>query len=687
MRDFLVEIHTEELPPKSLQRLANHFLNETQKLLIEEALTFDNIKSYATPRRLALYVKNLSNKQPDSTIERKGPARHAAFDDKGNPTQSCIGFAKSCGVSPKELIIIKNSQGEWVGFKQKIKGKKTEELIPNIVDRALNALPIAKRMRWGTGGVEFVRPVHSVILMYDKKIIHATLLGCKTNRKTRGHRFLSKGWITIPHPEQYESLLEKHHVIVDFEKRRETIKHLAEEAIRKIKNASIMMSEDLLDEVTGLVEWPYAITGRFDEHFLKIPQEVLISSMQDHQRYFPVIEKDGKLLNYFITISNIKSKDPEKVIAGNERVLRARLADAAFFFEVDKKRKLIDRIPILKGMVFQQKLGSLYDKAERLSILTAKITEELGGSAIKGKRAGLLAKADLTTELVHEFPELQGIAGSHYAIAEQLPVEIAEALYEQYLPRFAKDRLPVTLIGSALAIADRLDTLVGIFGINHQPTGDKDPYGLRRAALGILRILIDKHYNLDLNKLISMTAESYGPLENQNVTAEVMNFMLERLKPWYQEKGISYDVLASVIALNVTKPYDLHRRIIAVEEFKKYPDAQALAIANKRVSNILSKYKELVYAANINPALFETEIEKRLSELLQNQSEKIASLSEQGQYKEVLSLLATFREPIDVFFDKVLVITDDQPRRDNRLLLLKKLRQLFLNVADIALLQ
>lgn len=690
MRDFLVEIHTEELPPKALLRLANSFLEEIKARLLEAELTFESAQFFATPRRLAVIVKKLSEKQPDTNVERRGPALSAAYDPEGKPTPACLGFAKSCGIPPEKLIKIKNAQGEWVGYQQHVKGKTAQALLPAIVQQSIASLPIPKRMRWGDSDIEFVRPVHSVIMLYGDKVVPATILGLNTNRKTHGHRFHSKGWVNISSPAAYVETLKNQLVLVDFTERKERIRLEAEEIVKKTlgKNAQVVIQDDLLDEVAGLVEWPVALCGEFDKSFLSVPSEALISAMQDHQRYFPIVDQNNQLLPHFVAISNIKNKASQHVIHGNERVLRARLSDAKFFFDTDLKQKLADRVELLKGIVFQQKLGSLYDKTQRVSHLAFEIAETLQVSSVKTKRAALLAKTDLTSQLVGEFPELQGTAGYHYALAEDLPEEIAKALFEQYLPRFSGDRLPETSIGCILAIADRLDTLVGVFGINQAPTGDKDPFGLRRAALGVLRILIEKQLNLDLFDLLQKTHAGYkNSLENPQVVQQVFQFMLERLKPWYQEQNISTDVLASVTALNIKRPYDLHLRIQAVQAFKKLPEAAALSVANKRVSNILAKYEDKIAAPAINTALFEHDAEHLLAERLTAEKEHIISLSQLGKYTEVLSILASLREPVDLYFEKVLVMSEDKNLRENRLLLLIQLRELFLHVADIALLQ
>jgi glycyl-tRNA synthetase beta chain len=693
MTDFLVEIHTEELPPKSLYTLATYFSKEIQARLTKEGFFYGEVKFFATPRRLAVLIKNLQNKQADTQIERKGPALVAAYDASGSPTPACVGFARSCNVSTDELFTIKNSQGEWVGYIQKVLGKTIQEIAPVIVTQALAALPVAKKMRWGNTSVEFVRPIHSVILLYGKEIISATILGVETNRKTRGHRFHSKDWITITEPINYEKKLAEHFVLADFEMRKEKIRQQIIDCVNHAvgEEAHAVIQEELLDEVTSLVEWPVALCGQFDQRFLAVPQEALISSMQDHQRYFPVVDLQNKLLPYFITISHIESKDPTRIIRGNERVLCARLSDAAFFFTVDKKQKLIDRVDALKNSVFQNKLGTLYDKAERIALLTAKIASHIKIDEAIAKRAGLLAKADLTTQLVGEFPELQGTAGYYYALHDGEPETLANALREHYLPRFSGDALPTTLLGCAVALSDRLDTLVGVFGIQQAPTGDKDPFGLRRAALGILRILIEKELNFDLKELLQAALKNYHlvklELEDTELIQTILSFMMERLKPWYQEQNISSDIFAAVTALNITKPYDIHRRIKALQLFKKSPEAEALSIANKRISQILNKYTEKMTIQSVNPDLFKQEAERLLAKKIQELDAEIAVLKKSENYSGMLIALAKLREPIDLFFDKVMVMVDDKTQRENRLLLLKKLRELFLSVADMALLQ
>ncbi len=683
-KDFLVEIHTEELPPKALRRLGESFLAEIKTRFDKMELRYREAHYFATPRRLAVIVKKLTAKQPDTTVEKKGPAWEAAFDKEGKPTPACMGFAKSCGVTPEQLIALKTPQGTWVGYQQSVLGKTVQELLPDIIGQAVAALPIPKRMRWGQGTVEFTRPVRSVILLYGDDVIDATILGCRTNRLTEGHRFHSKGWISIANPARYAKTLEKKYVMVDFAERKEKIRAIAKQAVQE----HVLINEDLLDEVTGLVEWPVAFCGSFDPAFLDVPAEALIAAMQDHQRYFPVTDQAQKLKPFFVAISNIESRDKQSVIAGNERVLRARLADAAFFFSTDKKRKLIDRVEDLKHSLFQAKLGTLHEKSQRISALAAHIGQQLQADEKQAARAGFLAKADLTTQMVGEFPELQGVMGYYYAKQEGETEAVAQALNEQYMPRFSGDQLPSTVLGQAVALADRLDTLVGIFGIHQIPTGDKDPFALRRAALGILRILIEKNLNLDLRELIEFTTKQYAEkLENRDVICQVLEFIFERLKPWYQDQGVSLDVLASVAALNIFNPYDIHMRIQAVQHFKNLPEAASLSVANKRVSNILAKSDKAIQAQQINAQLFEHDAERALVAKLAEKQKTVSTFSANHNYTEVLAELAGLREPVDNFFDNVMVMAEDQERRENRLLMLKQLRELFLNVADIALLQ
>ena len=688
--DFLVEIHTEELPPKALLTLARAFSQEIQTRLQKAQLEFKEAHFFATPRRLAVMVKSLASHQADIVSERRGPPLNQAFDPEGNPTQACIGFARGFNVTPDQLITIENKQGVWVGYHQTIVGKIVDELLPVIVREALTALPIPKRMRWGRGDVEFVRPVKSVIMLYGNEIIPGEILGVEAGRTTHGHRFHSKKPVSIAKPAAYTKKLFSNYVIADFETRRQMIEEQAQAIVAKAfgDGAFAQISPELLDEVTGLVEWPVAILGDFDQRFLDVPPEALISAMQDHQRYFPVVDNEGKLMPHFVAISNIEARDMQHVIAGNERVLRARLSDAAFFFETDKKRKLADRIEALKHVVFHVKLGTLYEKTQRLSALAEFLAKKIHADPTAAARAGMLSKTDLLTEMVGEFPELQGVAGQYYALHDGEAKDIAIALNEQYKPRFSGDLLPATVLGSVLALAERIDTLVGAFGINQQPTGDKDPFALKRAALGVLRILIDNKIDLDLREVLAFASEQYaGKLTNPDTVAQLLEFLQERLKPWYQEQGINPDVFAAVAAVSVARPYDFDRRILAVQRFKELPDAESLSVANKRVSNILAKYDNDIGATEVNVGLLELPAERALAAQLDALHQAIAPLFLDARYVDVLSQLADLRQPVDEFFDKVMVMADDRALRENRILLLVKLRAMFLQVADVALLQ
>ncbi|VVC76829.1 Glycine--tRNA ligase beta subunit [Aquicella siphonis] len=689
--DFLIEIHTEELPSKSILKLGEGFCQQISERLHKAGLEFDDIKFFATPRRLAVFVKDLAATQPDQVVERRGPAVSAAFTADGKPTPACAGFARSCGVAPEELTKTVTPQGEWVSYTKKMPGKSVAELMPEIAEQAALTLPIPRRMRWGEKDAQFARPIHSVMMLYGDKVIEGTILGYPAGRMTRGHRFHAPDWFTLLHAAEYEALMrDEAYVIADFESRRSEILNAARASVELAFtfHASALIDHDLLDEVTGLVEFPVALIGSFDKEFLALPPEVLISSMQDHQRYFPVAGSDEKLLPHFVAISNIKSHDPKRVIHGNERVLRARLADAAFFYSTDKKESLESRIERLKGIVFQAKLGTLYDKAERISRLAAFIAEKMHADAAMAARAGLLAKTDLTTSMVGEFPELQGVMGYYYARHDGLPDAVAEAMKEQYMPRFSGDDLPGTPGGQALALADRLDSLAGAFGINQIPTGDKDPFGLRRAALGVIRILVEKNIRLDLREALEVATAGFAmPLPNKDTVTQVLGFIQERMRSWYQEQGIMADVFASVAALGIADPLDIHERIKAVQAFKKLSEAETLSIANKRVSNILSKYVDMIDAQAIDPQYFENSAEQELARQLEAKSKVVAQLSQSGKYDEVLLQLAELRKPVDDFFDQVMVMTEDKPRRENRILLLSKLRALFLQVADIALLQ
>lgn len=686
-RDLLIEIGTEELPPKALLRLSQAFTAGVRKGLEQAGLGFGTLHSYAAPRRLAIWIEKLASAQADREQVRRGPALTAAFDGEGNPTPGAQGFAKSCGVTVDQLEKLETDKGVWLVSRMLERGRNTAELIPDIVSQSLQQLPIPKRMRWGAGSAEFVRPVHWVVLLFGDEIIDAEILSVKSGRETRGHRFHHPAPIYLGEPAAYAPLLETEgRVMVDFAARREAIRGQVIEA-GVAAGGKALINDDLLDEVTALVEWPSAITGSFETRFLEVPAEALISTMQDNQKYFPVVDAQGKLLPHFITIANIISRDPAQVKAGNERVVRPRLSDAAFFWNQDRKQKLEDRIDRLGTMVFQTKLGTLLDKQHRVAKLAKHIATQLGTQPQLAERAALLAKCDLLAQMVFEFPELQGVMGRYYALHDGEPAEVAQALDEQYWPRFAGDRLPESRTGQILAMADRLDTLVGIFAIGQVPTGDKDPFALRRAALGVLRILIECGIDLDLAELLGNAAQHFDAKLKADSTVEgVFDFMMERLRAYYADAGITPDVFDAVRAQRPTRPLDFHARLHAVTEFRGLAEAGSLAAANKRIGNILRKTEEAI-PDTVNSAKLVDAAEQALAKVLDNLSVNVTAQFDRGDYTDGLKALAALREPVDLFFDNVMVMADDAGLRANRLALLQQLQALFLRVADLSRLQ
>lgn len=686
-RDLLIEIGTEELPPKALLHLSQAFTEGVRKGLEQAGLGFGTLHSYAAPRRLAIWIEQLAIAQADREQVRRGPALTAAFDGEGNPTPGAQGFAKSCGVTVDQLEKLETNKGVWLVSRMLERGRATAELIPDIVTQSLQQLPIPKRMRWGAGTAEFVRPVHWIVLLFGDEIIDADILSVKSGRETRGHRFHHPEPIYIGEPAAYAPILgTEGHVMVDFTARREAIRGQVIEA-GVATGGKALINDDLLDEVTALVEWPSAITGSFETRFLEVPAEALISTMQDNQKYFPVVDAQGKLLPYFITIANIISRDPAQVKAGNERVVRPRLSDAAFFWNQDRKQKLEDRIERLGTMVFQTKLGTLLDKQHRVAKLAKHIATLLNAQPQLAERAAMLAKCDLLAQMVFEFPELQGVMGRYYALHDGEPAEIAQALDEQYWPRFAGDRLPESSTGQVLAIADRLDTLVGIFAIGQLPSGDKDPFALRRAALGVLRILIECGIDLDLTELLSTAAQHFDPkLKAPAAIDGVFDFMMERLRAYYADAGITPDVFDAVRAQRPTRPLDFHARLHAVTEFRGLTEAASLAAANKRIGNILRKTEEAI-PANINTSQLVDAAEQSLAKALDGLRDSVGAQFDRGDYTEGLKSLAALHEPVDLFFDNVMVMSDDAALRANRLALLQQLQALFLRVADLSRLQ
>lgn len=683
VQDFFVEIGTEELPPKALKTLAIAFADNITEELAKQNLSHGEVHWYAAPRRLAVRVNQLALQQQDKVVEKRGPALAAAFDADGKPTKAAAAWAASNGITAEQAERLETDKGAWLIHKALIKGESTASLLPAVVTNALAKLPIAKPMRWGNSTAEFIRPVHTVTLLLGDEVVPATILGKEAGRVSYGHRFHAPALVEIKNADSYLSTLEQSYVIADFAKRKAIIaENVAAEA--KALNGVALMDDALLEEVTSLVEWPVVLVGSFEERFLQVPAEPLISTMKDNQKYFPLVDNNGKLLNKFIFVANIDSKDPSQIIAGNEKVVRPRLSDAQFFFVTDAKTKLVDRLPALSTVLFQQKLGTLLEKSERIAKVAAFIAGRIGADVQHAERAGLLSKTDLMTNMVGEFPEVQGVMGMHYARLDGEPEAVAVALNEQYKPRFAGDSLPSQLEACAVAIADKMDSLVGIFGIGQAPKGDKDPFALRRAAIGALRIMVEKQLPLDLLELIEFSKTTFGDkLTQDSVSDEVLDFMLGRFRAWYEGEGFGVDVIQAVLARRPTNPADFDRRVKAVAEFRKLDAALALAAANKRVANILAKVTEAI-PASVNSALLSEEAEQALYKAIVAEQAYQATVS---SYAEGLSHLAAMRDVVDQFFDKVMVNADDAAVRLNRQALLQQLRELFLRVADISVLQ
>ncbi|MDU9392795.1 glycine--tRNA ligase subunit beta [Pseudomonas sp. zfem002] len=680
-QDFLVELGTEELPPKALASLGDAFLAGIEKGLQAAGLNYSDKRVFAAPRRLAVLIRNLDTQQPDRSINVDGPPRQAAFDADGNPTQAALGFAKKCGVELSDI----DQSGAKLRFSQHIPGKATASLLPTIVEDSLNDLPIPKRMRWGARKEEFVRPTQWLVMLLGDQVVDCTILAQTAGRESRGHRFHHPENVRISAPANYQEDLRKAYVLADFAERRELIsKRTAELAMQQ--EGTAIVPPALLDEVTALVEWPVPLVCSFEERFLEVPQEALITTMQDNQKYFCLLDVDGKLLPRFITVANVESRDPKQIIEGNEKVVRPRLTDAEFFFKQDKKQPLESFNERLQNVVFQAQLGSVFDKAERVSKLAAFIASKIGGDAGRAARAGLLSKCDLATEMVGEFPEMQGVAGYYYALNDGEPEDVALALNEQYMPRGAGAELPSTLTGAAVAIADKLDTLVGIFGIGMLPTGSKDPYALRRAALGVLRILIEKQLDLDLTEAVDVAVKQFGAkVKAAGLSEQVLEFIFDRLRARYEDEGIDVATYLSVRALKPGSALDFDQRVQAVQSFRKLPEAAALAAVNKRVSNLLSKAEGTI-ANHVEPKYFDNANEFSLYSAIQQADQAVQPMAAQRQYTESLARLAALREPVDAFFEAVMVNAEDANVRANRYALLNRLRGLFLGVADISLL-
>ncbi|MGH8317157.1 MAG: glycine--tRNA ligase subunit beta [Steroidobacteraceae bacterium] len=735
-RDFLVEVGTEELPPKALRLLEQAFAGDLASGLAKAGLRHGELKSFATPRRLAVLVRHLAAQQPDQKIERRGPPVSAAFDAEGLPTRAAQAFAASCKTSVEELQRREEGKGAFLYYVGIKPGAPAVELLPALVQSALDSLPIPRRMRWGAGEAQFVRPVHWIAMLYGKEVVPATLLDTSCGNLTRGHRFHAPKPLRLSSPSVYErKLREQGYVVADFGARKSLVRERVESVAGGLGGRALT-SDALLDEVTALVEWPVPLAGRFDERFLSLPREVLISTLEDHQRYFPLEDSDGRLLPCFIAVANIESRDPAKIVEGNERVVRPRLADAAFFWEQDRKSPLAARAQGLAKVTFHSKLGSLADKARRVGTLAVEIAQARGrpaagnpDSATRAGRAAALCKCDLLTAMVGEFPELQGIMGAYYALADGEDAAVATAIREHYQPRGAGDDLPATDTGTTLAIADKLDTLAGIFAIGEKPTGTKDPFGLRRAAIGVVRLGVEQRLDLDLPRLLAhavvlarediekaatVAGKPAPAFRIESVAAEVYDYILERLRSYYLERfpeaptlatgdlrdssatpgtAVTTEMFDAVRATRPASPLDFDARLKALSAFLALPDAASLAAANKRVANILRKSGEAQSAppkaasgavAPVDPALLQAPAERELFEAMRKRREGVSAATARKDYASSLSLLAQLRPVVDAFFDQVMVMDENPKLRANRLALLAQMRELFAGVADLS---
>ncbi len=688
--NLLIEVGTEELPPKALRSLGISFADSIVKGLRDADLATPDCdyRWFATPRRLAVWVSKVRVRQSQQTVERRGPALQAAFDNESEPTLAALGFARSCGVTVEELGQIEDEKGAWLAFKQVQRGSTATKIVPECIEHALKQLPIPKRMRWGSGDEEFVRPIHWLLVLHGKRPIRCRIYSIRSGNNSYGHRFHHPRAVKIANADHYEARMTESYVLADFDKRREQILQQIDRINKKQKFTTVI-DTTLLDEVTALVEWPQALVGEFDKAFLDVPPEVLISSMRAHQKYFHVTNSRGTLLPNFITVSNINSKSPKRVRNGNERVLRARLADAQFFWRTDLKQTLEAGCESLTQVLFHRQLGSVFDKAQRMQKLAGFMAGVAKEKSAPYERAALLAKADLVSEMVGEFPELQGVMGLHYALHDGENEVIAQAIAQHYQPRFAGDELPKTRLAQSIAVADKIDSITGLFGINETPSGDKDPYGLRRAALSTLRIVIEQEFDLDLVELINQAADGFaqfpGVACNQASREAAFDFLLDRLRAYYADE-FQPDEIAAVIECRPSRPLDFDLRLKAVATFRKMEQAQSLSMANKRIRNIMRKANDTVPDMFSDSLLVDTG-ERELANALVKVSSDVWPLITARRYTEALGLMADFRGPIDQFFDEVMVMTDDSAVRANRLALLDHVNRLFLSIADISKLQ
>ena len=686
VENLIIELGTEELPPKSLRTLAEAFRDGIKTQLDKADIAYEEIDFLASPRRLAVSVKALATGQADKIVEKRGPAVSSAFDADGNATKAAQGWARSNGITVEQAERLKTDKGEWLLFKAQVKGQATEALLPTMIETALAKLPIAKPMRWGSNSMQFIRPTKTLTVLLGSQLVDATVLGCKSDRIIRGHRFHCDKELVLDHADNYVSLLrEEGYVIADYEERKAIVKQQVIDAATK-ENGVADIDDDLLEEVSSIVEWPMTYVGSFENKFLDVPAEALIYTMKDNQKYFPLLDNDGKLMARFIFVSNIDSKDPVQVIEGNEKVVRPRLADAEFFYAQDQKSTLESRIDSLDSILFQKQLGTLKEKSQRIADLAAIIADKIGASATDSKRAGMLCKTDLMTDMVLEFPDVQGVMGMYYARFDGESEDVAVALNEQYMPRYAGDQLPGSLVSCAVALADKFDTLVGIFGIGQIPKGDKDPFALRRAAIGALRIIVEKDLDLDLSDLVAASAALYGDKIKDGINESVVDFMLGRFNAWYQDQNVSTDIVKAVMARRPTRPSDFNKRIEAVTSFRALEASKTLAAANKRVGNILAKTDDAI-ADTVDSTLLVEDAEKALADVVAKLTTDLAPVFANSDYNTALTQLAQLKDPVDAFFDNVMVMCDDTATKLNRLALLNILRNQFLNVADISLLQ
>ena len=683
----LVELGTEELPPKALKSLGEAFATQFEAALSQADLSFDSVSWFAAPRRLAVYVSGLAEGQADKVVEKRGPAVSAAFDADGNPTKAAQGWARGNGIDVADAERLVTDKGEWLLHKAHVPGQSVAELLEGLINQAVSKLPIPKPMRWGNYNTQFIRPVHTLCVLYGSEVVNVSVLGLTSGRVVQGHRFHGEGRFELDHADNYASALEQQYVLADFEARKDKVRQQLEDAAQSL-SLKPDYNEDLLEEIASLVEWPVVLQAGFDESFLAVPKEALIYTMKDDQKYVPLLDSDGALSNTFLFVTNIESRDASQVISGNEKVIRPRLADAEFFFNSDKKTTLESRLESLETVLFQKQLGTLKEKSERISALSAFIASQIDANETQAARAGLLAKTDLMSNMVMEFPDVQGVMGKYYALNDGEDAPVAEALYEQYMPRFAGDALPSSGVSASVALADKLDTLVGIFGIGQLPKGDKDPFALRRAAIGVLRIVTELSLPLDLETLVSKAIDVYGDkLTNAETQSQVVDFVLGRFTALLQDQAIAIDVIQAVAARRPTKPADYLARVHAVDKFRALEEAEALAAANKRVANILAKQNvEVTDSVNIDESLLAEEAEKALYVELKAAQKEVDIAVPSQDYTRILTALATLRNVIDNFFDNVMVMADDEAVKNNRLALLSLLRQLFLTTADISIL-